>query len=150
MTRTGYRLVVAAVVLCFAHHIDHALRGSQATGWPLSGSVNAFTYSLAIYPIIVTMAVLSWRGRCGPRSWVLLSAGGALFVLAVHLGPAAGDAVADIPDGYTSPVAGIVAVVVLVAFIAVLVCTAAYEARLARHRSPSADAGVRRARRAAR
>ncbi len=132
MTRTGYRLVVAAVAFSFAHHADHVLRGGEATGWPLTGSVNAFTYSLAVYPIIATGLFLSRRGRVGPRFWRLLSSGGALFVLAVHLGPASGDAVGDIPGGYSSPIAGILAVSVLVAFIAVLAFTAIYEDRLAR------------------
>ncbi len=143
MTRTGYRLVIAAVAFSFAHHVDHVLRGGEATGWPLTGSVNAFTYSLAVYPIIATAAFLSRRGRVGPRFWRLLSSGGALFVLAVHLGPAAGDAVGDIPDGYSSPIAGIVAVSVLVAFIAVLAFTAIYEAGLAR-REPRSRVGTRR------
>lgn len=132
MTRTGYRLVVAAVALSLAHHVDHVLRGGEATGWPLEGGVNAFTYSLAVYPVIATAALLSGRGRAGPRLWVALSSGGALFVLAVHLGPAAGDAVGEIADGYASPVAGLVATAALVGLIAVLAFTAVYEVRLAR------------------
>lgn len=131
MTRTGYRLVAGAMALSLAHHIDHVLRGGDATGWPLTSSVNAFTYSLAIYPIVAAMAVLSGRGRAGHRCWLLLSAGGALFVLAVHLGPAAGDALSEIPGAYAFPLAGIAAVAVLVAFIALLAFTAVYEARLA-------------------
>lgn len=131
MTRTGYRLIATAIALSLTHHVDHVLRGGDVTGWPLTSSVNAFTYSLAIYPIVATMAILSRHGHAGPRSWLLLSAGGALFVFVVHLGPAAADAIADIPDGYTSPLAGIAAVAALVAFIAVLAFTAVYEARLA-------------------
>lgn len=139
MMRIGHRLVAAAVTLSCAHHIDHVLRGGEAVGWPLTSSINAFTYSLAVYPVIATMAFLSRRGRTGPRAWLLLSAAGAVFVLAVHAGPAAGDAIADIADAYTSPVAGILAVAVLVAFIAVLALTAVYEARLTRRTGPTSS-----------
>jgi len=147
MTRTGYRLVVAAVALSLSHHLDHVLRGGTAMGWPLTGTVNAFTYSLAVYPIIATLAFLSWRARTGPQTWMLLSSGGALLVLALHLGPAAGDSVGDIPDGYSSPLAGIVAVAALVALVAVLTFTAVYEARLASRERLRSRAATRHRRR---
>jgi hypothetical protein len=129
MTPTLYRLILAATALSLAHHADHVLRG--ATGWPLIAEVNPFTYSLGIYPAIAIGLLLARAGRVGPRFWTFLSAGGALFVTAVHVGPVAGDAVADIPRQYASPVAGAIAVGLLIALVAVLVANFLYEVRLA-------------------
>lgn len=133
MTPSLYWLIGLATVLSFAHHVDHVLRG--ATGWPLTHEFNPFTYSLLVYPVIGVGVVLSLRGSLGPRFWSFLSAGGALFVVAVHLGPVAGDAVADIPRQYASPLVGAVAVGLLAAFIVVLCGTFLYERRLT-SRSP--------------
>ncbi|MDQ3537528.1 MAG: CPBP family intramembrane metalloprotease [Actinomycetota bacterium] len=128
MTPTLYWLIGAAAALSLAHHGDHILRG--AIGWPLSAEVNPFTYSLFVYPALIAGLALSLRGRVGPRFWSCFSAGGGLFVAAVHVGPAAGDAVADIPGQYASPVAGAFAVGLLAAFVLVLVGTFLYETRL--------------------
>lgn len=133
MTRTLYWLIGAATTLSLAHHVDHILRG--ATGWPLVGDANPFTYSLFVYPAIAVGLVLSLGGRVGPRFWSILSAGGALFVTAIHVGPAADDAVAGIPAQYASPLAGAVAVALLVAFVGVLAGTFLYELRLTRRSS---------------
>lgn len=132
MTPTLYSLIAAATVLSLAHHADHVLRG--ATGWPLTDDFNPFTYSLLVYPAIALGVGLSLRRRLGPRFWSFLSAGGALFVGAVHLGPVAGDAVTDIPRQYASPIAGGVAVGLLAAFLVVLGVTFVYELRLSRRR----------------
>ncbi|CAN5221429.1 hypothetical protein BH20ACT9_BH20ACT9_09170 [soil metagenome] len=129
MTPTLYWLIGAATILSLTHHVDHVLRG--ATGWPLTGDFNPFTYSLFVYPVIAVGVTLSLRGTVGPRFWSFLSAGGALFVGAVHLGPVAGDALAEIPGQYASPLAGAVALGLLAAFVAVLVGTFLYEIRLA-------------------
>jgi len=128
LTGTGLRLVVLISALSVAHHVDHVFRG--VTGWPLSGGFNPFTASLFVYPVIAAGLVLSHRGRVGPRFWAILAGGGAAFVLAVHVGPAAGDSVASIPGQYDSPVADVVALVVLAAFVAALVAHCVYEIRL--------------------
>lgn len=130
MTPTLYKLIWASVALSAIHHLDHLLRG--ATGWPFIPEVNPFTYSLAIYPVIGVGLLLSRRGVVGPRFWSVLSSGGALFVTLVHVGPVAGDALAGIPNQYGSPVMGYVAIALLVAFLATLVGTFAYETKLAR------------------
>jgi membrane protease YdiL (CAAX protease family) len=133
MTPRLYVLIVVALVLSVAHHVDHVLRGD--TGWPLAGGFNAFSASLVIYPLILTGLVLSVLGKVGPRFWAGLSLGGGLFVAAIHLGPVATDTIAAIPSQYESPVAGGLAVALLAALIGVLVGTFAYEVRLAtRHR----------------
>ena len=130
LTTTGLRLVVAITALSVAHHVDHVLR--DVTGWPLAGGFNPFTMSLFVYPVIALGVVLSKRGRVGPRFWAVLAGGGAAFILAVHVGPAAGDSVADIPDGYASPVADVAALAILATFLVALVAHCVYEARLAR------------------
>ena len=128
LTRTGYRLVLAITALSAAHHADHVLR--DVTGWPLGGGFNAFSASLFVYPVIGAGLVLSARRQVGARFWAALAGGGALFVAAVHLGPAAGDAVSTIPDQHRSAAAAVVALGVLAAFLATLVAHLVYEARL--------------------
>src|SRR5688572_23265832 len=111
LTVPGYRLVVLITVLSVAHHVDHVIR--DVTGWPITDEFNPFSASLFVYPIIVIGLFLSRRRRAGARFWAVLAGGGALFILAVHGGPAAGDSVTAIPDQYGSPVADIAALVVL-------------------------------------
>jgi hypothetical protein len=133
MTPTGFRLVLLITGLSVAHHVDHVLRG--VTGWPVEGGFNPFSASLFVYPVIGVGLVLARRGRVGPGFWVALAGGGALFVLAVHVGPAAGDSVTAIPDQYGSPAAGIAALAVLAAFLGALVAHCVHEARLATGRT---------------
>lgn len=128
LTPAGLRLVVAITALSVAHHLDHVLR--DVTGWPFGGGFNAFSVSLVVYPVIAGGLLLSSRGRLGPRFWAILAGGGAVFILTVHVGPAAGDSMTTIPDGYASPVADVAALAVLGAFLAALVVHCAYEAGL--------------------
>ena len=127
LTPTGYRLVGLITALSAAHHLDHVVRGM--TGWPFEDGFNPFSASLFVYPVIVAGVILSRRRRVGARFWALLAGGGALFVLTVHVGPAAGDSVADIPDQYGSTVAGVAALVVLALFVVALVAHWVYELR---------------------
>ena len=101
LTRSGYRLVLLITGLSVAHHVDHILR--DVTGWPLAGGFNLFTASLLVYPVIAAGAYLSRRERVGPLFWSFLAGGGAIFILLVHIGPAAGDAVEEIPGQYGRP-----------------------------------------------
>ncbi len=129
LTPTGLRLVVAIIALSIGHHVDHVLR--DVTGWPFGGGFNPFTMSLFVYPAIAGGLFLSRRGRAGPRFWAVLAGGGAVFILAVHVGPAAGDSVATIPDQYDSPIGDVAALGLLAAFFAALGGHCLYEARLA-------------------
>jgi len=113
--------------LSVAHHIDHLLR--DVTGWPLGDGFNPFSASLFVYPVILAGLLLSARHRVGARFWALLAGGAALFILAVHVGPAAGDSVTTIPDQYDSTIADVAALVVLAAFVAALVWHCAHEIR---------------------
>lgn len=101
------------------------------------GGFNAFSMSLFAYPAIVVGLLLSRKRRAGPRFWAALAGGGAMFILAVHVGPAAGDTVTSIPDQYDSPVADVAALLVLAGFFAALVAHCLHEARLAAWESRS-------------
>ena len=127
LTRSGYRLVGLITALSAAHHVDHLARG--VTGWPFEGGFNPFSASLFVYPVIAAGVILSHRRRVGARFWTVLSGGGAGFVLAVHVGPPAGDSVADIPDQYGSTFAGVTALVVLALFVVALAAHWLYEMR---------------------
>jgi hypothetical protein len=126
--RTLYALTFLAVAMSLGHHLDHLIRGN-AVGWPVTGDVNAFTASLAIYPMIAAGLWLYHIGRVGPGFWAFLSGGGALFVGVVHLGPQALEPPSMILDHYHEPAAGVFAFSWLLAFVAVLLITFAYELR---------------------
>jgi hypothetical protein len=84
--RILYGLIFLAMFLSLGHHIDHIIRGNNV-GWPLTAEVNAFTYSLGIYPLILLGLCLYASGRVGPGYWAILTGSGALFVAAIHVGP---------------------------------------------------------------
>jgi hypothetical protein len=127
--RTLYILIAAAVVLSLGHHVDHAIRGNHV-GWPLTDEVNAFTYSLGIYPAIAVGLLLTLTGRVGAGFWAFLSGGGALFLSYIHFGPQAIEPPADIFGPYESPIAGSIAFGWLLALVGVLAVTFVYELRL--------------------
>ena len=144
--RVLYRLTWLAAAMSLGHHLDHLIRGN-AVGWPVTDQVNAFTISLLVYPIIITGLLLYRAGRVGPGFWALVSGGGAVFVSAVHFGPAAVEPPELILDHYQSPVLGWLAFGWLVAFVTVLAITCLYETRLwaqqrqtRRATGPAADA----------
>ncbi len=127
LTVTGRWLVVVITGLSIAHHVDHVVR--DVTGWPLASEFNPFSASLFVYPVILAGLLLSHRQRVGARFWALLAGGAALFILAVHVGPTAGDAVTTIPDQHGSTVAGVAALIVLALFVAALVVHCVHELR---------------------
>ena len=144
--RVLYRLTWLALALSLGHHLDHLIRGN-AVGWPVTEEVNAFTISLVVYPIIIIGLVLYRAGRVGPGFWALVSGGGAVFVAAVHFGPAAVEPPELILDHYDTSILGWLAFGWLVVFVTVLAITCMYETRLwaqqrqARHnRQPAAGA----------
>ncbi len=127
LTVTGYRLVGIITALSVAHHVDHVLR--DVTGWPITDGFNPFSASLFVYPVIVAGLLLSRRQRVGARFWAVLAGGGALFILAVHVGPDAGDSATTIPGQYGSTVAGVTSLLVLAVLLAALVLHCVYEIR---------------------
>jgi hypothetical protein len=124
--KTLYGLVCLAAFLSLGHHIDHVIRGNHV-GWPLTAELNAFTYSLGVYPLIFLGLYLYASGRVGPGFWALLSGSGALFLAAIHFGPAAVEPPADIIDLYEPRIFGWLAFLWLVVFVTVLVATCLYE-----------------------
>jgi hypothetical protein len=144
--RRLYLLIALAAILSVGHHVDHVIRGNNV-GWPIDSEVNAFTFSLLIYPLILVGLLLYRAGRVGPGFWVFVSAGGALFVGFIHFAPAAIEPPREIVDPYDAPVLGWLALAWLMAFIGVLAFTSLYEARLQRRRRRDRG-GSRRAGRA--
>ena len=134
-----YALIIIALALAVGHHIDHIVRGNHV-GWPLTAEVNAFTFSLLVYPLILTGLVLSRMGRIGPGTWVFLSGGGAIFLAVIHFGPWAIEPPGDIIGLYDPPLIGWLAFGWLLALIGVLATTTIYEVRLwLQHRSRERD-----------
>jgi hypothetical protein len=148
--RTLYRLTWLAAALSLGHHLDHLIR-HNAVGWPLTDQVNAFTISLVVYPIIAAGLLAYRAGRVGPGFWALVSGGGAIFVSAVHFGPAAVEPPQLILDPYDPPVLGWLAFGWLTTFVTVLAITSVYETRLwaqqrqaRRAARPATDADIQR------
>ena len=123
-----YRLTYMAAAMSLGHHLDHLIR-HNAVGWPLTDQVNAFTMSLVVYPVIATGLLAYRAGRVGPGFWALVSGGGAVFVSAVHFGPAAVEPPELILGHYQPPILGWLAFGWLVSFVAVLAITSVYETR---------------------
>jgi hypothetical protein len=98
-------------------------------GWPVNGDVNAFTMSLAIYPLLATGMLLYRARRVGPGFWALTSSGGAAFVGLLHFGPLAVEPPHLVHGGHDSPIAGWLAFGWLVAFVGVLIVTSIVEMR---------------------
>jgi hypothetical protein len=127
--RILYGLIFVAMFMSLGHHIDHVIRGNNV-GWPLTAEVNAFTYSLGIYPLILLGLYLYASGRVGSGFWAILSGSGAIFLTAIHFGPDAIEPPAEIINLYEPPIVGWLAFAWLVVFIVVLVATCLYELRL--------------------
>ena len=126
--RTLYGLVALATLLGLGHHLDHVIRGNHV-GWPLTAEPTPFTYSLAVYPLILLGLALARAGRAGPGYWALLTGAGALFVAAIHFGPGAVEPPADIIDLHEPRAVGWFAFAWLVAFVGVLAATCGYAGR---------------------
>ncbi len=117
------------LILAIGHHVDHAIRGNHV-GWPLASEVNAFTYSLAIYPVIMTTRALYRRRIIGPGTWAMVSGGGAAFLTVIHFGPWAVEPPGDIIGPYDQPILGWLAFGWLLALLLVLVGATIFEVRL--------------------
>ena len=111
MGAPSYRWHAAALALALLHHTDHALRGTHV-GWPFTPQLNTFTYSLAIYPIVLLGFIVR-----SPRYWLAAVGGGLVMLAAVHVFI---ETPGEILGGYAQPAVGLVAFAVLLALIAVL------------------------------
>ena len=124
--RILYGLIFLAMFMSLGHHIDHVIRGNHV-GWPPTHRVTPFTYSLGVYPLIFLGPYLYASGRVGPGYLVIVSGSGALFLAAIHFGPASVEPPADIINMYEPRIVGWLAFAWLVVFVAVLLGTCMYE-----------------------
>ena len=109
-------LVAAASVTIFGifHHVDHVVRGNHS-GWPFEEAVTPFTFSLLIYALLLPGLYLTTKGRLMAGYWLFTAVVGLALVVWVHFVPT-GDYEAPIEDIYAvygSPLAGLLALVVL-------------------------------------
>lgn len=120
-------LIAAACVTIFAilHHVDHVIRGNHS-GWPFQEAVTPFTFSLLIYALLLPGLYLTARGRLMAGYWLFTAVVGLALVIWVHFVPT-GDYEAPIEDIYAvygSPLAGLLALVVLAGLVSCLVTLA--------------------------
>lgn len=111
--------VLVAATLGALHHVDHVVRGNA--GWPATGEVNAFTYSLAMYPIVAIELYLAHRGRNVRRYRMVVAVVAFALVAAVHFGPVAPDRLPHVFASYDSPIMGGAAVTVVLALLGSLI-----------------------------
>ena len=137
--RTAW-LIAAATVLSLGHHLDHVLRGNH-TGWPVTAELTPFSYSLAVYPLVLLGVALSRITEAAAGYWLALSGAGTVFLLAVHLGPGALEPPGDITGAYRSTQVGWAAFGWLLCLIAILLTTFVHEARLWRDRRQQSRSG---------
>lgn len=111
--------VLTAASLGALHHLDHLVRGDA--GWPATGEVNAFTYSLAMYPVVAFELYLAHRGRNMRRYRMTVAVVAFALVAAVHFGPVATDRLSHVYASYDPPLLGGAAVSVVLALLASLI-----------------------------
>jgi hypothetical protein len=125
----AYLLFALATLLGLAHHLDHVIRGNHV-GWPVTPEVNPFTYSLAIYPLVVLGFALSLTGRAGARYWTVVMTLGTAMLAFFHLSPWAVEPPTDVILPYANPAFGYLAFAVLLALVGVVAAGALYSFRL--------------------
>jgi hypothetical protein len=104
------------------HHTDHVVRGNHS-GWPFEEAVTPFTFSLLIYALLLPGLYLTVKGRLMAGYWLFTAVVGLALVVSVHFVPT-GDYEAPIEDIYAvygSPLAGLLALVVLTGLVSSLV-----------------------------
>ena len=110
-----WALVATGVGL--VHHADHVLRFDHS-GWPFLPSVNAFTYSLLVYPLIAVLLLMRGRRHFRAALAFLLFLAPTLAHIFIETPLMQYRTWSSRPDvnllGVSSPVLGAVAVVVTV------------------------------------
>jgi hypothetical protein len=129
LTRAFYVFVLVPTMLGAAHHIDHIVRGNHV-GWPLTPEVNAFTYSLSIYPLLAVSVYLTVTRRVEARYWAGFFAFSAGMLAYFHVGPWAVEPPQDVILPYENAVIGYFAFAILLALIGSVVVGSAYAAVL--------------------
>lgn len=129
LTRLFVVFVLIPTLLGAIHHLDHVIRGNHI-GWPLVPEINAFTYSLAIYPLLAVSLYLTVTERVDARYWGGFFAFSAAMLAYLHLSPWAVEPPQDVIWPYANPVFGYLAFAVLLALIASVVIGSMYAAVL--------------------
>jgi hypothetical protein len=127
LTRAFSLFVLAPTVLSAAHHVDHVVRGNHV-GWPLTPEVNAFTYSLGIYPLLAVSLYLTRTRRVEAGYWAGFLAASAGTLAYLHVGPWAVEPPRDVIAPYANPAVGYLAFGVLLALIGSVAVGSAYAA----------------------
>jgi hypothetical protein len=136
LTPLLYAFVAVPTVLGAAHHVDHIIRGNHV-GWPITAEVNAFTYSLAIYPLIAVSLYLAVTDRVEARYMTVFFAFSAAILAFFHISPWAVEPPQDVIGPYGNPVVGYLAFGILLALIASTVVGSAYSLVLWRRNQSS-------------
>ena len=129
LTRAFYLFVLVPTILGIAHHIDHVIRGNHV-GWPLTPEVDEFTYSLAIYPLLVISLYLTSIRRVEARYWAGFFAFSAGMLAYFHISPWAVEPPQDVMVPYSNPVAGYLAFGIALALIVSVIIGSIYGAVL--------------------
>lgn len=141
LTRLFYLFMFVPMVLGAGHHFDHIIRGNHI-GWPLTPEVNAFTYSLAIYPLFAVSLYLTLTRRVEARYWAGFFAFSAGMLAYFHISPWAIEPPRDVIVPYANPIIGYLAFGLLLALIASVLVGCLYGAVLWYQRTDYADASV--------
>ena len=108
----------SATVFSVLHHIDHVTRGNHS-GWPFQAEVTPFTFSLLIYALILPGIYLTARGRDVASYHLFVAVTGLALLGLVHFAPTSEleSPIHDIYMVYESPVAGMLALMILTGLI---------------------------------
>jgi hypothetical protein len=108
----------SATVFSVMHHADHVIRGNHS-GWPFQAEVTPFTFSLLIYALILSGIYLTARGKQIAGYHLFVAVVGLVLIGFVHFAPMGEQEspIHDIYMVYESPVAGMLALVVLAGLI---------------------------------
>ena len=108
----------SATVFSVFHHIDHVTRGNHS-GWPFQAEVTPFTFSLLIYALILPGIYLTARGRDVAGYHLFVAVTGLALLGFVHFAPTSEleSPMHDIYMVYESPVAGMLALMILTGLI---------------------------------
>jgi len=129
LTPLFYVFVAVPTVLGVAHHVDHVVRGNHV-GWPITPEVNAFTFSLSIYPLLALSLYLSWSRRVDARYWAGFFAASAAMLAYFHVSPWAIEPPRDVMVPYENPLLGYLAFAIVLALIGSVVLGSLYGAVL--------------------
>ncbi len=129
LTRTFYLFVLVPTLLGAAHHVDHIIRGNHV-GWPIKPEINAFTYSLAIYPLLAISLYLTLTRRVEARYWAGFFAFSAGMLAYFHVSPWAVEPPRDVMLPYDNLLVGYLAFGIVLALIASVLVGSAYGAVL--------------------